>query len=122
LRILGVLAATGFLVTSSAASAAMNADVFYTKAVALEKKGVTALFSKDLKLLKAEMQVAGKAVKAENDAAKKKGKPIICPPKKSNMGPKQLIAEFRALGASKRKSMNVKQAFRTILIKKYPCR
>ncbi|MEE9434341.1 MAG: hypothetical protein V3V15_08900 [Sphingorhabdus sp.] len=122
MRLMGILAAAGLLLSSSAAMAAMNSEVFYQKAVKLEKKGMAAMFSKDLKPLMSEMKVAGKAVKAENEAAKKRGKPIYCPPKKSSMNSKQLIAEFRALGRAKRRSMNVRQAFRTILIKKYPCR
>ncbi len=102
--------------------AAMNADVFYYKAAALEKQGMAAALSKDLKPVMNEMKAAGRALKAENEAAKKRGKPLFCPPKKSSMNSKQALAALRALGSAKRKSMNVKQAFRAIMIKKYPCR
>ena len=108
--------------STSAASASMNAQSFYAKAVALEKKGMGAMLSKDLKPVMNEMKASGAAVKAENEAAKKAGSPLYCPPEKSSgMNSKQLLALFGAIPESRRKSINVKTAWKEILIKKFPC-
>lgn len=103
-------------------AAAMNADSFYDRAVVLEKKGMAAMFSKDLKPLMNEMKAAGAAVKAENEAAKKAGKPLYCPPAKGGkMDAKQVIAAFGAIPENRRKAMTVKAAWKEIIVKKFPC-
>jgi hypothetical protein len=122
LRKLGLVASAGLLLTCSTAVAAMNAEVFYKKATALEQQGAAAAISSDLQPVMNAVKSASAAVKAENEAAKKRGKPLFCVPENNRMSSKQALNELRLLGPSKRKSMDVKQAFRTIMIKKYPCK
>jgi hypothetical protein len=100
---------------------AMDAETFYAKGVVLKKKGVGALFSSDLKLLQKEMQTAGASVKAENQKAKASGKPLYCPPKQATMDAEQALAEFGKIPQERRKAMTVRQAWRDILIRKFPC-
>jgi hypothetical protein len=100
---------------------AMDAETFYVKGVALKKKGVGALFSSDIKLLQNEMQSAGASVKAENAKAKASGKPLYCPPAQSKMNAEQALAEFGKIPQDRRKAMTVRQAWRDILIRKFPC-
>lgn len=119
---MGMTVTAGLLLTCSAAVSAMNAEVFYRKAVALEQQGAAAAISSDLQPVMNAVKSASAAVKAENEAAKKRGKPLFCPPEKSRMTSKQALDELRLLGSAKRKSMDVKQAFRAIMIRKYPCR
>lgn len=100
---------------------AMDAETFYAKGVALKKKGVGALFSADIKLLQKEMQTASASVKAENGKAKASGKPLYCPPPQSKMNAEQALAEFGKIPQDRRKAMTVRQAWRDILIRKFPC-
>jgi hypothetical protein len=109
------------LVSLSAAAHAMNANVFYIKAVALQKKGIAAMFSSDMTVLRTEMESAVKTVKAENAAATAKGKPLYCPPPKVDIEPNEVIKEFGNIPANRRKKMSVRAAWREIAIRKYPC-
>lgn len=110
------------LVICSTSAQAMNADTLYLKATALQKKGKGAMLSSDLKVVMSEFESSMKSVKAENDAAKAAGNPIYCPPAKRNkMSSSQLIEEFGKIPTAQRKAMTVKAAWRSILIKKYPC-
>ena len=114
-------AAFAMLIASSAAMA-MDAQSFLTRAQALHKKGAMAMFSSDLKPLMNEMKAAGTAVKAENDAATKRGAPIYCAPaKRKGMSPEEVIGEFARIPEAERKTMSVREAWKTILIGKYPC-
>ena len=100
---------------------AMDAHSFYVKGLALKKKGMGAMFSKDMKPVMREAKKAGKAVKAENDRAKAAGKPLFCPPKKSSMNAQDMLNELARIPKTQRSNMTVTQAFRRILIRRYPC-
>lgn len=109
------------LIAVGSPALAIDADTFYTKGVALKKKGVGAIWSSDLKLLQKEMKVAGASVKAENDKAKAAGTPLYCPPTKASMNAEQALAEFGKIPQQRRKTMTVRQAWRDILIRRFPC-
>lgn len=109
------------LICTATATYAMTAETFYVKGTALKKKGIGAMFSSDLKLLQKEMGAATKSVRAENEAAKAAGKPLYCPPAKSKMKAEQVLAEFGKISPARRKEMSVRQAWKEILVKKYPC-
>ena len=100
---------------------AMDAETFYLKASALNKKGMGAMLSKDLRPVMNEMKAAGKAVKAENDKAKIAGKPIYCVPKNTKMDSGDALKLFGSIPAERRKTLSVQQAWREGLIKRYPC-
>ncbi len=109
------------LITLATAANAMTADTFYKKASYLKQQGITAMFSSDYRLLKSEMQVAVKSVKAENATATANGKPLYCPPPKVEINPDEVITAFGAIPANRRKKMSVRAAWREIAIRKYPC-
>jgi len=112
------------LLAAPVAVHAMNVAEFLAKAEALEKKGAMALFSKDMGLLKSEVQSAGKAIRAERLAATKAGRtPVACPPAdgKAKLDSKELMAHFRAIPPAER-GMSVKDGLSGLLAKKYPCR
>jgi hypothetical protein len=105
-----------------AQAAAMPVDSFLQKADALEKKGMMALFSSDYKLLKGEVETASGQLRAERLAAEKAGKRgAYCPPAKPSLGSKELLASFRTLPPARR-GIEVKDALRMLLARKYPCR
>jgi hypothetical protein len=111
-----------FLLTAIPVNAhAMDADTFYNKAVVLQKKGVTAMLSADLKPVMAEMKSASQSVKAENDKAKTAGNPIYCVPKNAKFTSEDALRAFGSIPTARRKTLTVRQAWRETLIKRFPC-
>ena len=117
------------LLVASAPTAALNAQAmplpqFLAKATALEKKGAFALFSSDMGLLKKEIQNSAVVLRQERLAAEKAGrKGAFCPPggKGVSIGPKELLAHFRAIPAAQREKMQVKDAMRSYMARRFPC-
>ena len=105
-------------------AAQVNAESFYTTAVALKKKGVLARFDKRFKPTFAQMKDAGKKARAANEAATKRGAPLYCVPaaaRKKGLNVDKLIAMLGALGKAKRQSMNLEAGWLEALKKQYPC-
>jgi hypothetical protein len=119
---LGLLIALAPLSAASAQNMPLNQ--FLDKATALEKKGPMALLSSDMGRLKKEMQASGKALGAERRAALKAGKtPAFCPPEKqAGFSPREILGHFRSIPAAQRARMSTKDAFRSLLANRYPCR
>ena len=69
-----VLAVMGALLCAVPAKA-MDAETFFVKAVALQKKGMGAVFAKDLKPMIRVFEAAAESVMAENDLARAIGAP-----------------------------------------------
>ena len=99
----------------------MDAHTFYVKGSALNRQGASALLSPEFPTLKAEMESAIKQVGAENDRAKTRGKPLYCAPAKPDMTADQLLAEFRRIPQERRRKITVRQAWREIAIRRFPC-
>ena len=111
------------IVVPATALHAMNVAVFLQKAEALEKKGMTAMFSSDLRLLKGEIRTASAQLKAEREAAKRAGRPsAYCPPAKASLNSNELMAHFRAIPPAQRARTEVRDGLRSLLARKYPCR
>ena len=101
---------------------AMTVSTFLQKADALEKRGVTALFSSDLRLLKREIRSAGESLRAERLAAQRAGRPAAyCPPERQSLNSDELLAHFRAIPDAQRGRMEVRDALRSLMVRKYPC-
>lgn len=108
---------------SAANAQSMPVRIFLAKADALKKKGPLALFSGDLKLLKAEVTSSATAYAADVRAARKAGKlKHSCPPvgTKLPMNSDELLAYFNSIPPAQR-NMSVKAAFYGMMAKKYPC-
>lgn len=102
---------------------AMNLAEFLQKADRLEKKGMAALFSGDYRLLKGEIESASRALRTERLAAERAGRRgAYCPPAKSSLNTRELLAHFRAVPPAQRAGTQVKDALRSLLARKYPCR
>ncbi len=100
---------------------AMDAETFYVKAVALKKKGMAAMFSKDLKPMAQHFEAAANSVKAENEKARAAGTPLYCAPKKYRLTADQFIAEFSRIPQERRRQQTVREAWREIVIRRFPC-
>jgi hypothetical protein len=113
----------GVLATPAAAQS-MRADVFLQKAQALKAKGPLALLSGDMKKLQGEMRGSAEQLRAERLAATKAGqKPAYCPPEKAGgLKVSEILGHFQSIPAAERSRINTKEAFKRLLVKKYPCR
>lgn len=107
-----------------AAAQAMTVQEFLDKADALKAKGVLALASPDIGLLRDEVKAAGAAYRADLARQVAAGKkPSSCPPPVGQTGitSDQIIADFRALPAAQRK-LSVRTVWASLMTKRYPCK
>ncbi len=103
---------------------AMPVETFVQKAEALQRRGILALASSDYRLLRAEVQTATAALRAERQAAQRAGRqPAYCPPREGgSLTPGDILGHFRAIPAPQRARMEVRDGLRSLLARRYPCR
>jgi hypothetical protein len=100
----------------------MSVSTFLEKADALKAKGMMAMLSSDIGLLKKEVQTAALSYRAERKAAEAAGrKPEVCPPEKGSLNSDELTASFRSIPAEARPRTTIKQAWIAYMKSKYPC-
>jgi hypothetical protein len=116
-----IFLAGGLLSLCAVPAYAMDAETFYVKAVALKKKGMGMMFSKDLRPMARLFETAADSVKAENERAKAAGAPLYCAPKKYRLTADQFIAEFGQIPQERRRKQTVREAWREIVIRRFPC-
>jgi hypothetical protein len=117
------LAATALCLVAVPAQA-MTVAQFLATANALKAKGILAIGSPEIALLKNEMKGIADAYRADIDGARKAGrKPHSCPPPKgtTRMTSDDLLRELERIPAAQR-GMSMKTAFYGIMKKRYPCR
>lgn len=109
---------------SPGAVQAMDVGTFIAKADGLQKKGMLALFSSDYRLLKGEIEGDMRQIAADARAAKAAGRPkAVCPPGgRATLDSDEILASFRTVPPAQRQRTDVKDALRTYLSHKYPCR
>jgi len=120
-----VLAPVLLLVSAPAAAQSMNAEAFYQRATALQKKGVMALFSRgEIKALTSEGQAAGAKARDQRLAAVKAGqKPRFCPPQGTvSIDSKEFMNRLSAIPAAERQRIDMTEATTRILTAKFPCK
>jgi hypothetical protein len=101
---------------------AMTVAIFLEKADALQARGMMAMFSSDLGLLKTEMSSASQALRAERLAAQRAGRPpAYCAPERAAINSTELLAHLHAIPAPQRARMEFRDALRGFLIRKFPC-
>jgi hypothetical protein len=116
------LLAAALVVVPVSAVHAMTVSVFLQKAEALKRRGPMALLSSDMGLLKTEVRTAATALKAERDAATRAGRrPAFCPPGQISLGADEVLTAFRAIPEPQRQRMEVRDALRQHLARRYPC-
>jgi hypothetical protein len=116
-----LLIAGGALSLCAVPAYAMDAETFYVKAVALKKKGMGMMFSKDLRPMARHFEAAADSVKAENEQAQSEGKALYCAPKKYRLTADQFIAEFARIPQERRRKQTVRDAWREIVMRRFPC-
>ncbi|MFM2100598.1 MAG: hypothetical protein RLZZ366_2137 [Pseudomonadota bacterium] len=106
----------------SVAHAEMSVSTFLAKADALKAKGMMAMLSSDVGLLKTEMQTAVQSFKADDALAKQAGKPsVACVPAKTKLDSEEIIGFFRTIPAPQAPRISVKTGLSAMLAKRYPC-
>ncbi|WP_353204189.1 hypothetical protein [Sphingomonas sp.] len=106
------------------AAQAMTVEAFLAKADALKAKGLFAVGSSDITLLRQEIMTASDAYRARLAADAAAGrKPTSCPPPKgtAKIGSNDILAEFKALPPAKR-NISVQTAFSAMMERRYPCK
>lgn len=112
------------LLIATPASAEMSIATFIAKADALKAKGMLAMMSSDVGLLRGEMKTVTTAYRADLQASRTAGKtPHSCPPPqgKAQLGSDELLAHLRSYPAPQRPQISVKTAFYAMMKKRYPC-
>ena len=110
--------------SGSASAQSMNAEAFYQRAAALQKKGVLALLSGDLTTLMNEGKAAGAKAREQRLAALDAGrKPRFCPPGQPvSMDTEEFMKRLRQIPAAERSRIDMTEAMTRILAVKFPCR
>jgi len=104
---------------------AMTVADFLARANALKAKGMLAMLSPDLSVVRGEMNGAKSAYFAEADAARAKGrKDLGCPPAKGQpvISADIIMADLAAIPGPLKARTSVKSAVYAIMRKHYPCR
>ena len=124
MRLKYLIAAAALLTPAMASAQSMNAQRFYDRANQLQKKGMMAMFSRDVKLLIKEATAAGESARAQRLAALKTGiTPRYCPPKGAQrMGSEEFMERLGALPRAERLRIDMTEAMIRIQIIKFPCR
>ena len=116
------LLAALFVVVPLSAVHAMTVATFLQKAEALKARGMMAMFSSDLQLLKGEVTGAAESLKAENAAARRAGRaPAFCA-EGVRLGSNELLAYFNAMPPALRQRTEVRDALRAYMARRHPCR
>jgi hypothetical protein len=115
----------GALLAMPFATNAMTVAEFLAKAEALKAKGMMAMMSSDLTVVRSEMQAATTAYRADVDAARAKGITTLgCPPPKGQvkLSSDVILADFAATPKAAQKRTTVKAGLYAIMVERFPCR
>lgn len=123
MRLALLCAAAAVLIPAAASAQSMNAETFFQKATGLQRKGMMAIFSKEVKVMMNEGKAAGDAARRQRLATLKAGqKPRYCPPE----GPQRLksdefMTRLGAISRADRLRIDMTEAMIRILARKFPC-
>lgn len=113
-----------FLMTAPlTAASAMPVSEFLAKAERLQALGMSARFSSDYRLLENEVLRSLYTLRDERLAARAAGRPqAYCPPAEGpTLYSNEILNAVRAVPPNRRHRVEVKDALRPLLARKYPC-
>ncbi len=122
---LRLIAVTGALLCTPAMVHAMTVAEFLARAETLKAKGMMAMMSSDLPVIRGEMQAATTAYRTDVDAARAKGRTDLgCPPPKgqAKISSDTIMADLAAIPKPLQAKLTVKAALYDVMRKRYPCR
>lgn len=102
----------------------MPVGTFIAKADALQRKGPLALFSNDLKRLTQQIKADFTGLRSERLAAEAAGTTTaFCPPAAGvKLTDKDILSAMQAVPAERRVSTSTREALKTFLARRYPCK
>ena len=117
------LVACLFAVTANAGPGDMSVATFLAKAEKLQAKGMMALMSSDIGVLKAEANAAGTRYRSmiKSDAANKRP-PHSCPPAKATFNSDDLMKHLKGYSVEERQKTSITTATADLMKKRYPCK
>lgn len=119
-RLAGAVLAAAAL--TAAPACAMDVATFIAKGEALKARGVLAMFSSDLKVVRAEAREASRLYQADKEARAKAGlPPISCPPEGAKLGAMEFFDELKKMPVAER-GMPMKDGMAWVSRRKFPCR
>ena len=123
MRLKLIVAAVAASVPAMASAQSMSAESFFQKADALQRKGMMAMFSSDVKKLMKEAKAAGETARAQRlAAAKANQKPRYCPPAGSQrLGSDDFMQRLGATPRGDRLRIDMTEAMIRVLAGKFPC-
>lgn len=119
-----LVALTGALLIVPALANAMTVAEFLARAEALKAKGMMAMMSPDLPVVRSEMQAATAAYRSDVDAARAKGRTDLgCPPPKgqAKISSDTIMSDLAAIPKATQARITVKAALYDVMRKRYPC-
>ena len=124
MRLKLIVAAVAASVPAMASAQSMSAESFFQKAQALQRKGMMAMFSSDVKTLMKEAKAAGETARAQRLAAAKANLvPRYCPPPGSQrLSSDEFMQRLGAISRSERLRIDMTEAMIRVLAGKFPCR
>ena len=105
----------------SAAPGDMSVAAFLAKVSALKAKGLGALFSSDIGLLKAEATAAGMGYRDRLRQERAAGHPSSCPPTPAKVGQDMWLNHLNSYPAAVRGSVSLNRAMADMFAKNWPC-
>jgi hypothetical protein len=115
----------GALLVTPLAAQAMTVAEFLTKANALKAKGMLAMMSSDLPVVRKELDDAFAGYRADADAARARGrKDLGCPPPKgqAKVSSDEIMAALAAMPKPAQAKLSVRAGITDFMAKRYPCK
>ncbi len=106
----------------SAAPGDMSVATFLAKVDALKARGLGALFSSDISLLKSEATAAGMGYRGRLRQEKAAGHPSSCPPTPAKVGQDMWLNQLNSYPVAARGGISLHRAMADMFIKNWPCR
>lgn len=115
------------LVVAPATAQAMTVEELLAKVAALKKRGLFAITSPDIGLIRAEMTAVAAEYRADVTAARLQGRqPHSCPPPKGSRSANISSSDFLSalemtVPAHERSTTSMKTAFYAVMKRRFPC-
>lgn len=108
-----------------AAPGDVNAQRFYVEAKDVMSAGMAAMLDPRAITMAGQLKDASARVKAENATAAAKGKPLFCVPdsvRGMKASPQMILDKLGSLPERQRRTLSLVKAWRTVMIRDYPCK
>ena len=100
----------------------MSIATYLARADALQARGMKALLSSDIGILRDEVTFSGNAFRARIAEQRAAGKPLsTCPPPKMGMTSRVLLEHLRSYPLAARPRVTMKTAMAEWIVRTYPC-